>query len=75
MIELARHIRAIQEIDLCHGDIHSENITFNISEKEGDVLHPVVSARVIDFGNAFTMERGKNVSEKWINGDRNLIPP
>lgn len=31
--------------------------------------------RVIDFGNAFDMQKGKFVSKRGLTGARNLIPP
>ena len=32
LISLADHIRAIQSIGLCHGDIHMGNIIINVNE-------------------------------------------
>ena len=61
VISLADHIKKIQSINLCHGDIHPWNIIMNINEK-GDTLDPEVSAKVIDFGQAVEMEMNKLVS-------------
>lgn len=33
VVELARHIRAIQAINLCHGDMHIGNIVMHVDEK------------------------------------------
>ena len=73
LISLAEHIRAIQKINLCHGDIHMGNIIINVNE-DSKAEEPEVWAKVIDFGNAFDMTPGTKVSVTGLTGAMNLIP-
>lgn len=73
LISLAEHIRAIQSIGLCHGDIHMGNIILNANE-DSTILQPKVWSKVIDFGNAFDIVEGQTTSASGLTGAMNLIP-
>ena len=73
LVSLAEHIRAIQSIGLCHGDIHMGNVIMKVNE-ESAILAPEAYSRVIDFGNAFEMVEGQTASVCGLTGIMNLIP-
>lgn len=74
ILKLWESVRQIQAINLCHGDIHFENILIDLDENQEDLLNPTFEIKLIDFGNAFMMSEGKKVSQ-GLTGWGVLVPP
>lgn len=74
IVKITEQMRQLQEINLCHGDLHFENILIDVDNEDQDLFDPKFEVKVIDFGNAFLMEEGEGVSH-GLTGWTSLIPP